>query len=148
MTIMIIALIVNSTFTLPASSFNTNAGKDIRGAPVLFFLKPITRAIANKVDGSFTNPELETNLTFLEDYLSKSPNDGQFFCGTNLSGADIMMTFALEGAVKRAPMNETSYPKLYSYVRRMQARDAYKRAGERVTEASGEKYIPFSDLDM
>lgn len=104
--------------------------------------------IANGVDGSFVNPELKTNLTFLEDYLASSPKGGEFFCGSELSGADFMMTFALEGAVGRAPINETSYPKLYSYVRRMQAREAYKRAGVKVTEASGEEFVPFSDIKM
>jgi glutathione S-transferase len=102
--------------------------------------------IAGQVDSKFINPELEKNLTFLENYLISSPNNGEFFCGTNLSGADIMMIFALEGATQRAPLSDTSYPKLYQWVRRMQAREAYKRAGDRVAEASGEPYIPFSDL--
>jgi glutathione S-transferase len=102
--------------------------------------------IAGQVDSKFVNPTLELNLTFLENYLATSPNNGEFFCGANLSGADIMMIFALEGAVQRAPLSDDSYPKLYHWVRRMQAREAYKRAGDRVAEASGEPYIPFSDL--
>lgn len=43
-------------------------------------------------------------------------------------------------------MSETSYPKLYDYMRRLQGRDAYKRAGESVTKASGEQYVPYSDI--
>jgi glutathione S-transferase len=121
---------------------------DIRKAPVPFFLKPITNGIANKVDSSFVDKELKTHLTFLEDYLTKSPNGGEFFCGAELTGADFMMFFVLEGAVQRAPLNETSYPKLYAYVRRMQARDAYRRALQRATEASGEEAVPFSDIKM
>ncbi|KAF2799655.1 glutathione transferase [Melanomma pulvis-pyrius CBS 109.77] len=130
MTILIIALVV----------------ANIRSAPVPFFIKPLTRMISGKIDDSFVNPELKKHLTFLEEYLATSPNNGEFFCGANLTGADIMMIFALEGAVQRAPLSDTSYPKLYQWVRRMQARDAYKRAGDRVAEASGEPYIPFSDL--
>ena len=59
-----------------------------------------------------------------------------------------MMHFALEGATKRVPLSETNYPKLYEYMRRLQGRDAYKRAGDRVSEASGEKYVPLSDLKL
>jgi hypothetical protein len=57
-----------------------------------------------------------------------------------------MMHFALEGATRRVPLNETTYPKLYEYMRRLQKRDAYQRAAKRVSEESGEKYVPYSDL--
>lgn len=57
------------------------------------------------------------------------------------------MHFGLEAATKRVPLSETNYPKLYAYMRRLQGRDGYKRAAERVTEASGEPYVPYSDLN-
>ncbi|KAF2715597.1 glutathione transferase [Pleomassaria siparia CBS 279.74] len=120
---------------------------NVRNAPVPFFIKPITRMISNKIDDSFVNPELKTHMAFLENYLDTAPNGGGFFCGSTLTGADFMMIFALEGAVQRVPLSDTSYPKLYQWVRRMQARDAYKKAGDKVSEASGEPYIPFSDLE-
>jgi glutathione S-transferase len=107
-------------------------------------LKPITRGIAGKVESSFIDPELKKHCDFLEDFLIKS--SGEFFCGASITGADIMMHFALEGATQRVPLSETSYPKLYDYMRRMQKRDAYQRAAKRVSEASGEAYVPFSDL--
>jgi glutathione S-transferase len=84
----------------------------------------------------------------LEDYLVKSPNNGEFFCGSNITGADIMIHFGLEGATQRVPLSESSYPKLYEYMRRLQQRDAYKRAAKRVTEASGEEFVPFSDAQL
>lgn len=117
---------------------------DIRNAPVPFFLKPITRGVADKVDGSFVNPELKKHCTFLEDYLTES--SGEFFAGDKLTGADIMIHFGLEAGTKRVPLSETSFPKLYEYMRRMQQRDAYQRAAKRVSEASGEEYVPYSDL--
>lgn len=120
----------------------------IAKAPVPFFIKPITRGIAGKVDGSFVNPELKSHFDFLEDYLIKSPSNGEFFCGPEISGADIMIHFAFEGATQRVPLSESSYPKLYAYMRRLQERDAYKRAGDRVSEASGSKYVPFSDVKL
>ena len=92
------------------------------------------------------DPELKTHFDFLEDYLVKSSSNGEFFCGDSITGADIMIHFALEGATKRTVLSETSYPKLYAYMRRLQDREAYKRAGDRVSEASGEKYVPYSDI--
>lgn len=117
----------------------------IRSAPVPFFLRPITNGIANKVDGSYTNPELTNHLEFLETYLKTSPSQGQFFCSNGLTGADIMMHFALEGAVKKKACTETTYPTLYKYVRRLQGTESYKAAGSRVEKASGEKFVPFSE---
>ncbi|KAL5118005.1 mitochondrial phosphate carrier protein [Pleosporales sp. CAS-2024a] len=116
----------------------------IKSAPVPFFLKPITRGIAGSVDSSFLNPEFKKHCGFLEDYLSKS--SGDFFAGKEISGCDIMMHFALEAGTQRVPLNETTYPKLYEYMRRMQKRDGYQRAARRVSEASGEEYVAFSDL--
>ncbi|KAF3050088.1 hypothetical protein E8E11_010440 [Didymella keratinophila] len=117
----------------------------IRSAPVPFFLRPITNSIANNVDNKYTNPELTNHLDFLEQYLKDSPSKGEYFCCDKLTSADIMMHFALEGAVKKKALNETDYPTLYRYVRRLQALDSYKRAGEAVEKASGEKYVPFSE---
>ncbi|KAF2123456.1 glutathione transferase [Dothidotthia symphoricarpi CBS 119687] len=118
----------------------------IRTSPVPFFLKPITGGIASKVDDFFTNPELKSHCEFLENYLATPPSNGEFFCGDSLTGADIMLHFALEGATKRVPLSETSYPKLYTYMRKLQQRDAYKRAGERVEKESGVPYVPYSDV--
>jgi glutathione S-transferase len=118
--------------------------QDIKKAPVMFLLKPITNGVASKVETSFLNPELEKHCTFLEDYLSKST--GEFFCGDKLTGADVMMHFGLEAATQRVPLNEDRYPKLYAYMRRQQQRDGYKRAAKRVSEATGDEYVPYSDL--
>lgn len=103
--------------------------------------------IASNVNTSFVDKELKNHMDFLEGYLSKAPGTGEFFCGSSLSGADIQMIFALEGAMRRVPLNETNYPKLHAWVRRMQGREAYKRAGVKVSEASGVEYVPFSDID-
>lgn len=121
---------------------------NIKKAPVPFFLKPITNGVAGKIDGSFVDPELKTHFDFLEDYLIKSPGGGEFFCGNSITGADIMIHFGLEGATRRVPLSETSYPKLYEYMRRLQKRDAYQRAADRVSKDSGEKYVPYSDLKL
>ena len=117
---------------------------NIREAPVPFFLKFITKKIADMVDNNYTVPELKLNFSYIETFLTESP-EHEFLCGADLTAADFMMIFVLEAGVLFKMLNETSYPKLYSYVRRIQDRDAYKRAGDRVTEASGVKYVPFSE---
>jgi glutathione S-transferase len=113
---------------------------------VPFFLKWITQGVAARVETAFLNPELDKHCTFLENYLVES--SGEFFCGKNFTGADVMIHYALEGATQRVPLSETSYPKLYEYMRRLQQRDAYKRAAQRAEEASGKKYVPYSDLKI
>lgn len=95
-----------------------------------------------------TNPELKVQYTFLENHLAEMQAKGEFFLGSDLSAADFMIVFLLEGGMQHGSLNEASYPKLYTYVRRMQEREAYKRAGERVTKASGEKFVPFSEARM
>jgi glutathione S-transferase len=150
-TILIVGLITGSKSMSQLQTCSQNVSdfvQDIRKAPVPFFLKPITGGVASKIDSSFVDPELKTHFDFLEDYLIKAPGNGEFFCGDSITGADVMIHFALEGATQRAPLSETNYPKLYEYMRRLQKRDAYKRAADRVTEASGEKYVPFSDLKL
>ncbi|KAH7401183.1 glutathione transferase [Pyrenochaeta sp. MPI-SDFR-AT-0127] len=119
---------------------------NIEKAPVPFFIKPITRSVAGKINASVVDPELKSHFDFLEDYLIKSPNNGEFFCGQTISGADIMLHFGIEAGTRKMQLSETNYPKLYEYMRKLQDRDSYKRAAERVSEASGEKYVPFSDL--
>jgi len=118
----------------------------IRKAPVPFFLAFLTRKVADMVDGAFTTPEIKLNLDYLESIMAESAEADGFFCGTELTGADFMMIFPLEGAIQGKALTETKYPKLYAYVRRMQNRDAYKRAGDRISEASGVKFVPFSEV--
>lgn len=96
----------------------------IRSAPVWFFLKPITTGIASTLGTMYTAPNLKTHLSFLEDQLATAPNGGGFFCGNELTGADILMIFPLEAAVQRVPSFEKSYPKVY-----LSVGEAYAGAG-------------------
>jgi len=122
---------------------------NMRNAPLPFLLKPIgliSKAIANKIDEGFVTPNFKTHLAFLEEQLATAPSGGDFLCGNGLTGADILMVFPMEAAIQGVPLTEQSHPKLYSWVRRMQAREAYKKAAERVSAASGEPYVPVSDV--
>lgn len=94
----------------------------VRSAPVPFFLKPVTKGIADKVMSSFVSPNIKNNMVFIEDYLAKN----EWFAGTQMTGADFQMSFPLEAAVAgRATGN---YPNVTAWVKRVQARPAYQRA--------------------
>jgi glutathione S-transferase len=72
------------------------------------------------------NAQLKLHLEFLEGELAKGP----WFLGERFSAADIMMSFPVEAARARAGLDETR-PKLMGFLKRIHARDAYKRALEK-----------------
>ncbi len=96
----------------------------LRSAPVPFFIKPVVKSIASKVDAAFTDPEIDNHLEFLEHELH-----GREWFAQELSGADVMLSFPLEAAMSR--VNMEGRPNIKAFVARVQARPAYKRALER-----------------
>lgn len=98
----------------------------IENAKVPFFVKPISRGIVKQVMSSYLGPNMNTQFTFVETYLSKN----QFFGGDQISAADIMMLFPLEGAMSQSVFAE-KYPHIFDYVKRMQERSAYQKALEK-----------------
>jgi glutathione S-transferase len=142
MPLMLIALVIGGRCANVAGSNEERlkARTELRNAPVPFFVKWITRAIADRVDQTFLNPQFKLQLDFLEQQLASSPRNGEFFAGPTLTGADIMMIFPLEAGGNRAGITPDKYPRLTAFVERIQSRDAYKRAIKRVEEATGEKY--------
>jgi glutathione S-transferase len=63
----------------------------------------------------------------MDAQLAKSP----WFAGDDFTAADIQMSFPVEVAVSRAGLTESTRPHLWSYLRRIHERPAYKRALER-----------------
>ncbi|MBP1208312.1 glutathione S-transferase [Duganella sp. 1411] len=98
----------------------------VETSPAPFFVKPIAKAIARKVKGSYIEPQIEAQLTYLENELATSP----WFAGAEFSAADIQMSFPLEAAAARAGL-DASRPKLTDFLRRIHARPAFQRAIER-----------------
>lgn len=92
-------------------------------APMPFFVKPVVRAVANKVLDATARPNLKTQLDFMEAELARNP----WFAGAELTGADIMMSFPLEAARQRAGL-DGSRPHLTAFLDRIHARPAYQRA--------------------
>jgi glutathione S-transferase len=97
----------------------------VRTAPVPFFIKPVVKAIADKVTKSFIAPNLQRQFDFMEAELVKRP----WFAGAKFSAADIQMSFPIEAAAARAGL-DASRPRLMDWLERIHARPAYRRALE------------------
>jgi glutathione S-transferase len=91
--------------------------------PAPFFIKPLVRSIAGKVKGAFIEPQLTLHLDYLESELGKFT----WFAGSELSAADIQMSFPLEAARARAGL-AADRPHLLAFLQRIHARPAYQRA--------------------
>jgi glutathione S-transferase len=98
----------------------------VRTAPAPFFVKPIARGIADKVDHTFTDPQLKLHL----DYLDAELGEREWFVGDSLSAADIQLSFPLEAFAARGGLG-SDYPRLDAFLQRIHARPAYRRALER-----------------
>jgi glutathione S-transferase len=103
----------------------------IEKGPMPFFVKPIARAISQKVNRAFIDPQLMLHLNYQEAELTKS----DWFAGSEFSAADIQMSFPVEAAAARGGL-DASRPKLMAYLQRIHARSAYQRALERGGEFS------------
>ncbi len=98
----------------------------VESTPAPFFVRPIARAIANKVKDSFVLPQIRQHLAFLEGELASRA----WFAGDDFSAADIQASFPLEAAAARGGL-DAQYPKLSAFLERIHARPAYQRALER-----------------
>jgi len=95
----------------------------VETAPMPFFVKPVAKGIAHKVQRSFVDPQLKLHLDYLEGELGKS----EWFAGDTFSAADIQLSFPLEAFAARGGL-DASYPRLSAFLQRIHARPAYQRA--------------------
>jgi glutathione S-transferase len=98
----------------------------IESGPMPFFAKPIARSIARKVKGLMVEPNLKRHLDFMEAELGRS----EWFAGDAFSAADIQMSFPVEASAQRAGL-DASRPRLMSFLKKIHARPAYRKALER-----------------
>jgi glutathione S-transferase len=98
----------------------------VENAPAPFFVRPVARGIAGKVQRSFVDPQIALHLDYLEGELGRS----EWFGGPAFSVADVQMSFPLEAAAARAGL-DASRPRLWAFLERIHARPAYRRALER-----------------
>ena len=95
----------------------------VRSAPSPFFVKPVAKAIADKVMDGFVTPQITTHLQFMESELGRST----WFAGEDFSAADVQMSFPVEAAAARGGL-DAKYPRLQAFLQRIHARPAYQRA--------------------
>ncbi len=74
----------------------------------------------------YLDANVKHNLNFMELSLNRSI----WFCGDELTAADIQMSFAVEAASVRTNLRD-DYPNLTAYLERTKARPAYKAALEK-----------------
>jgi len=98
----------------------------IENAPMPFFLKPVAKKIAEKTRAAYSGPNTRLNLDYLETTLQHSA----WFCGAEMSGADILMSFPVETAATRINLTK-DHPALEEFRQRIRMRPAYKRALEK-----------------
>jgi glutathione S-transferase len=98
----------------------------IKSAKMPFFARPIAKKIAGTIEQGFVAPNLTRHLAFLERELEERA----WFCGDELTAADVQMSYPLEAAVARAGEAAES-PNLQRVLAAMRARPAYARAIEK-----------------
>jgi glutathione S-transferase len=94
----------------------------IRKAPAL--VRPIAKGIAGKIDGVFVDPNITRHVAFVDAELAKAP----FFAGSELTAADIQMSYPMEAIAARLPSPPA---RIVDWVERVRTRPAFKRALER-----------------
>ena len=79
--------------------------------------------------GAPLSPRIESEIANHLGYVNQSLQGKEWLVGTQMSGADIQMSFVGEVAGSRG--NRERYPHLDAWVKRFQARPAYRTAIER-----------------
>jgi glutathione S-transferase len=87
-------------------------------------VRPIAKAIADKVFQGFIHPQLKTHFDWIESELGKST----WFAGDELTAADIQMSYPIEAHQTRG--EPASRPNTAAWLERVHARPAYKKAIE------------------
>jgi glutathione S-transferase len=77
-------------------------------------------------------PRIESEMQRHLGFLNSELEGRDYFIGNELTGADVQLSFAVQMAVKFC--GETAYPNLTAFVRRIEAREAYRRAVEKSGE--------------
>jgi glutathione S-transferase len=98
----------------------------VETGPMPFFVRPVARAIARRAKEGYVQPNIDRNLDFMESELAQR----EWFAGARFSAADVQMSFPLEAAAMRGGL-DARRPRLMSFLERIHARPAYRRAIEK-----------------
>lgn len=89
-------------------------------------IAPVVLGIASQVNKMVIAPNLKSHQAYMEAELQKSP----WFAGSDFTAADVQMSFVVEASAARGGLTKVSHPKLMSYLEKIHARPAYKKALE------------------
>jgi len=87
-------------------------------------VRPLVKGVSSKALSSFVDPRLAEHIDYWEAELASTG----WFAGTDMTLADIMMSFPLETAAARAGAGDK--PNIAAFLKRIHARPAYQRALE------------------
>ncbi len=104
----------------------------LREAPMPFFIKPIARAIAGKLEQGYSGPALDLHFGFIDQMLGSRP----YFAGQHFSMADIQMFYPVEAGLGRGAGNR---PHMQEWLTRVTQREPFMRA-----QAKGGPAVPAS----
>ncbi len=93
----------------------------VREAKLPFFIKPIARGVADKLDATYTNGEIDLHGAFLDQHLQ----DRTWFAADRLTAADIQMSYPVYALISRGGADR---PNLKAWMDRVTARPAFQRA--------------------
>lgn len=96
----------------------------VKEAKLPFFIKPIAKKIADKVDDNYAGPEIDRHFSYIESQLAKS----DYFCGAEFTAADVQMYYPIEGGLARRAGHR---PKAEAWLARVKERPALKAALEK-----------------
>lgn len=88
-------------------------------------LRGLIKAVANKAQSSFIDPQIKTHVDYWDAELGKSA----WFAGQHFTAADIMMSFPLEAGAARA--GAASRPRVKAFLEAIHGRPAYREALKR-----------------
>lgn len=94
-------------------------------SPVPLGLRTVGKVLGTGVQKAWLNNQIATHASFIETHLAKTP----WFAGTELSMADIQMSFPLFALLSRGGIS--SLPNIAAWKERVEARPAWQQAIEK-----------------
>jgi glutathione S-transferase len=112
---------------------------------VPWLIRPIARAIADRIIAGFLFPNVVKHFTFLESQLATSPGGGSYICGQQLTAADIALSYALlagrSGFKTMGPWEkgspEDTFPGLFDYIDRLEKEPGWLKSVEKIRQIEG-----------
>ena len=119
----------------------------LKSNSVPFLIRPLTKLVANQVQGLVTIPNMKKHFALLEQYLETSPGGGNYLCGTELTGVDIMLAYPLQAGSTTGMFEEMAswekgsfkdtFPKLTAYNERISKEAGWLKSEEKIKEVEG-----------